>query len=818
MESDKDKDKQQGKKVDKPKEKRLTRLSGSQIIFTHKDLETIQTKTRKKPELKKAKSESAICKPGTKEKAVKGASPVLRPAKLTLATGGSSSSNPPTLKKEEAVSERPLRDSSLEQADHQHIETELPLGHLSSLASGPSVGTHPLDSTQDLVFKTCENTLGLPLSDISQDLSLPSTEYLGEFQDNSILEAASNIVEDSCAFLERISEKTIEDSPEATPVGSPVSRQESDQLLLSSHLEAAAQKHLPGEGQISCALSKARSPEHRQLAKHSSCLQEVGDSSKSSAPIHSTPGLPPKETTGEQTPLSTFLRTCARAKTSKMTEEADHASAWLQHKFKVDFTKIPAEPRIALRNQCIKRNLAADKALNYIKTFHGRLKPLMDKIQNNEKLPKEQLLVEKEEAKTGRKLLEDLDIKTDQAVEILNTYETDVPQSKVIVKQLSKEVHDLRDNWLQEFSAFEKLNVESDRQEEQISSAQSKLPSTSLKPPFDGTPRHYPIWRERAETIILSKPNLAETLKMQYIMDALCGKAKDSVAHFNILPGELPKLMNHLDSRFGDKQRLRQLFGHDLLAMPPLDNSASVSKVRDHVDRLAISARLAMKYGFNIGTSVVQDILVTRLPTWYRRELARKHTSPTPMTYDQFMTYMEDILDQEEKLNPYQKGPVRDQTSVNPVQGAKPKKGKPQKSATGTNQNVANINALSKLGNAEKILPQTGTKQTWQQKPKLQPKGKFQPRNTTPAKKLICIFCKSSHEEGDCPEFQSKPIESRRALASKHKICYSCLRATCPGRTKCDRKNRKCFAVMPDNSICTKQHHTLLHMNFSHDE
>jgi len=71
---------------------------------------------------------------------------------------------------------------------------------------------------------------------------------------------------------------------------------------------------------------------------------------------------------------------------------------------------------------------------------------------------------------------------------------------------------------------------------------------------------------------------------MQYILDALTGKAKDSAAHFSILPGELDKLMRHLDSRFGDQQKLRQLYSHDLLAMAPLDSNSSVVKVREHID------------------------------------------------------------------------------------------------------------------------------------------------------------------------------------------------------------------------------------------
>ena len=315
--------------------------------------------------------------------------------------------------------------------------------------------------------------------------------------------------------------------------------------------------------------------------------------------------------------------------------------------------------------------------------------------------------------------------------------------------------------------------------------------------------------------MIISKPNLAETLKMQYILDALAGKAKESVAQFNILPGELTKLMDYLDSRYGDKQKLRQLFSKDLLSMPGLDNSASVSKVRDFIDRLAISARLAQKYDFKISPSMVQDILVPKLPVWYRREMSRKLPAVGTLGYDDFIKNITEILEQEEQLTPYQQGPASSGQGNGPNQstGAKPKKAK---STAPGGTATANVNALIKKP-PNLPPPKPPLKQKKQQQPA---KGTPKPASKQADQRVanICRFCASNHEEGDCPQFHAKNLDGRRQLAAKFNICFSCMRASCLGRNKCNRKDRKCYAIQPDNSICTKNHHPLLHRNVPFDE
>jgi len=182
------------------------------------------------------------------------------------------------------------------------------------------------------------------------------------------------------------------------------------------------------------------------------------------------------------------------------------------------------------------------------------------------------------------------------------------------------------------------------------------------------------------------------------------------------------------------------------------------------------------------------------------------------------MTIITEILEQEEKLTPYHQGQTFGQTTAKPGNGSKPSKVKAK--SPGLSDNLANVNFVSKTATGGKSPPnpekQKGQPKQQSQGPSKDKKktSNFGPKNKA---KGQCKLCSSNHEEGDCPDFQSKSAEGRRNLAAKYKICYSCMRASCPGRNRCDRKDRKCYAILPDNSICTRNHHPLLHSHTPHD-
>ena len=828
--------KSKGSKADKKTgqitEKPLTRLSGSSVLFTHKDLETIEAEARKKrSSLKKSSSESSVGA-SKKVKPKKNPYTLLRPSRLQIgAPTSTESSSGTTVESSKQKGEK--------EKGGQTAQLTTPL---QSPVSDPGVTFDLLSPVSQYTFtgltqgtsdfKTCASTAGQePLAQqlqrASQGLSLPKESNLGDTSgqlDSFLLCSDPQQVRDNTAFLEKISERTLEGSLLAsTSETSPVSTQRPSLPLLSGHLGTEAFGSPPKGDQNFCTSTGIREPEQDRPALIEAPVQQsqnTVESDQGSSLAHPVRTEPIDNSVQSASLRQTEMSTQEGNTPPEDHQEATHAVKWLQDNYGLDASGIPKGKTIALRSSGVKRTLAAQKVIDYTKDFHGKLKTIRETLADKKVIPKADILAGREVAKLGRNLLSELDKSNTEVLEVLTTYKPEVPNSDAISNHLGKEVQTLRDDWLKEYAAFEKLNVESERQEEQISSAQSKLPATSLKPPFDGTSyRNYPVWRERVETMIISKPNLADTLKMQYILDALAGKAKESVAQFNILPGELTKLMDYLDSRYGDKQKLRQLFSKDLLSLPPLDNSASVSKVRDFIDKLAISARLAQKYDFKISPSMVQDILFPKLPVWYRREMSRKLPAAGVLEYDDFIKIITGILEQEEQLTPYQQGPSMGPVSSGPgngpnqSNGAKAKKAKPPAQVGIT---TSNVNALTKK-TSNSPPPKPPFKKKMQQQPA---KSTPKPASLQADQRVtnICRFCTNNHEEGDCPQFHAKNLAGRRLLAAKFGICFSCMRASCLGRNRCNRKDRKCYAIQPDNSICIKNHHPLLHQNVPFDQ
>ena len=71
-------------------------------------------------------------------------------------------------------------------------------------------------------------------------------------------------------------------------------------------------------------------------------------------------------------------------------------------------------------------------------------------------------------------------------------------------------------------------------------------------------------------------------------------------------------------------------------------------------------------------------------------------------------------------------------------------------------------------------------------------------------KKLRCWFCRDSHKISDCTVLKATPVDDRRELVEKNKLCFNCLSSNhmisqCQSKYSCKV------------SGCNKRHHTLLH-------
>ena len=93
---------------------------------------------------------------------------------------------------------------------------------------------------------------------------------------------------------------------------------------------------------------------------------------------------------------------------------------------------------------------------------------------------------------------------------------------------------------------------------------------------------------------------------------------------------------------------------------------------------------------------------------------------------------------------------------------------------------------------SRKIVFATNTKESVPEKRAL-------PNSST---KKICYVCEGDHSVANCPVFKEKTYKERMDLASKNRLCFSCLRK--------GHQSISCFKKKPCNE-CDRKHNTLLH-------
>ena len=77
-------------------------------------------------------------------------------------------------------------------------------------------------------------------------------------------------------------------------------------------------------------------------------------------------------------------------------------------------------------------------------------------------------------------------------------------------------------------------------------------------------------------------------------------------------------------------------------------------------------------------------------------------------------------------------------------------------------------------------------------------------KNSRSSNKYKCWFCKGNHKISDCIALKGTPIDKRRSLVKKNKLCFKCLSSDhmiieCPSKSSCKVTG------------CGKHHHTLVH-------
>ncbi|KAH7694558.1 Pao retrotransposon peptidase family protein-like, partial [Aphelenchoides avenae] len=135
--------------------------------------------------------------------------------------------------------------------------------------------------------------------------------------------------------------------------------------------------------------------------------------------------------------------------------------------------------------------------------------------------------------------------------------------------------------------------------------------------PFDGDIRRYPSFRNRFLEIVEAHRNLEPRHKLQYLLQFLRGEPLRLAEGFPITDTSYFHVINELERRYGNTQRIRKALTTDLLNVsPPGRSTASLRQFYDQVSR--VNAELQQLGTDASNSDFLTDILMDKLSAEHR--------------------------------------------------------------------------------------------------------------------------------------------------------------------------------------------------------
>ena len=306
---------------------------------------------------------------------------------------------------------------------------------------------------------------------------------------------------------------------------------------------------------------------------------------------------------------------------------------------------------------------------------------------------------------------------------------------------------------------------------ERISADQGLPPLQVLK--FDGSPERYPLFRQRFHQMVELKA-LDEQTKMARLLQFLEGPALRAVQRYEALPGGLTKALEVLQSRFGQPFKIVRACVDTLIKGPPI-----ASQDKDGLQRYADMAQVmydtlgSMNCLGEMNTDNLEKVIL-RLPKWlqdkFREHLKKlqrqRRIIPTFKDIVEFLNDRADLANHpffttSSEVKSHKRIEDRDKSHLRHLTTL----------TTSTSREASRL-AINKDTKASN-----------------------------------CPLCVQYHPLYRCGVFKSKPVEERRALVNRKRICFNCINSTEHTASSCKLQMR---CRVPG---CGRSHHTLLHLS-----
>lgn len=274
----------------------------------------------------------------------------------------------------------------------------------------------------------------------------------------------------------------------------------------------------------------------------------------------------------------------------------------------------------------------------------------------------------------------------------------------------------------------------------------TRLPKLEL-PQFDGTYIAWTTFKDMFKSMVTDQAGIANAQKLQYLKTSCKGEASDIVSEYQTIDANFDPAWDALEERFENRRMI--ISSHlKLLFDQPIMTTESAESLRLLLRTTQKSLRSLKSLG---GPTEHWDwllihLIVVRLDSETRRYWELKHTTKEMATWDELVKALENRCNALES----------DNSSVVVNKSYEKKKSQPNSASRVLHTTVSSNN---------------------------------------------CSICNGNHDPSECKVFLDKNCDGRSELATKHSLCFKCLKPNHNFRTCNASKCRK----------CGRKHHFLLH-------
>ncbi|KAH7700132.1 Pao retrotransposon peptidase family protein, partial [Aphelenchoides avenae] len=283
--------------------------------------------------------------------------------------------------------------------------------------------------------------------------------------------------------------------------------------------------------------------------------------------------------------------------------------------------------------------------------------------------------------------------------------------------------------------------------------------------PFDGDIRKFPSFRDRFLETMHSYRDIGPRHRLQYLLQCLKGPPRSLVEAYAIRDENYWIVLELLEDRYGDKNRIAKLLIKDVLGHRlPSNSTAELQQFHDNMFRAVQTLKL-VDSDIDPHVNLYGDVVLGKLPAEVRKEIIQQPGFTTPAPVSATLKGLRKYLNTMAQVNEAGYNDVIVAMKGGAAQGSNPQARQRQLAPQGgSGHNQYTFPAVEAEDPGCTVAAPRSARKDW---------------------KVQCAFCGQRHFSGRCNLYRT--IEQRLKRVKQLNLCLLCLRAghwsdVCPSR------------------------------------